>query len=156
MDVSSLDRVKIQAQVLVPLVKELRKELGDKRANDLVRKALGKIFRGYGKAYWAQKQSDSPNSKIETLIKRYAADGALDYEVGENNDERLNVNITRCGYAEFFKEIGAPDLGFMFCCSADIPMTEGFEAGIELNRRQTIMEGAKFCDFRYKLRATNE
>ena len=36
-----IEQVKIQAQVLVPLVKTLQTELGEERANQLVRKALG-------------------------------------------------------------------------------------------------------------------
>jgi hypothetical protein len=40
-----IERAKIQAQVLVPLVKALQAELGEERANALVRKALGDIHR---------------------------------------------------------------------------------------------------------------
>jgi hypothetical protein len=40
-----IERAKIQAQVLVPLVKALQAELGEERANALVRKALGDVYR---------------------------------------------------------------------------------------------------------------
>jgi hypothetical protein len=40
-DIPFLEQVKAQAQVLVPLIKTLRVELGEERANDLVRQALG-------------------------------------------------------------------------------------------------------------------
>jgi len=43
-----VSRVKIQAQVLVPLVKALQAELGEERANALVRKTLGNIFSSPG------------------------------------------------------------------------------------------------------------
>jgi hypothetical protein len=36
-----IEQAKIQAQVLVPLIKSLQTELGEQRANALVRKALG-------------------------------------------------------------------------------------------------------------------
>jgi hypothetical protein len=49
-DVSIIQQAKIQAQVLVPLVKALQAELGEERANALVRRALGDIYRGYGKS----------------------------------------------------------------------------------------------------------
>jgi hypothetical protein len=42
MDIPLIEQIKIQAQVLVPLVKALQAELGEERANALVRKALGK------------------------------------------------------------------------------------------------------------------
>jgi hypothetical protein len=40
MDVPLIEQVKIQAQILVPLVKALRAELGEERANNLVRRML--------------------------------------------------------------------------------------------------------------------
>jgi len=42
-DIPVIEQAKIQAQVLVPLVKALRAELGEERANSLVRKALGDV-----------------------------------------------------------------------------------------------------------------
>ena len=48
MDIPLIEQVKIQAQVLVPLVKALQAELGEERANAIVRKALGDLYRKYG------------------------------------------------------------------------------------------------------------
>jgi hypothetical protein len=41
MAVPLIEQVKIQAEVLVPLVRALQSELGEERANALVRKAIG-------------------------------------------------------------------------------------------------------------------
>jgi hypothetical protein len=40
-----IEQAKIQAQVLVPLVKALQAELGEPRANAVVRKELGDLYR---------------------------------------------------------------------------------------------------------------
>lgn len=48
MDIPVFEQAKIQAQVLVPLVKALQAELGEERANAVVRKALGDIYRRLG------------------------------------------------------------------------------------------------------------
>ena len=40
--ISLLDRVKIQSELLVPLLKDLREELGEDVANELVYKSLRK------------------------------------------------------------------------------------------------------------------
>jgi len=45
---SVIEQARIQAQVLVPLVKALQAELGEARANALVRKALGDLYRKHG------------------------------------------------------------------------------------------------------------
>jgi hypothetical protein len=47
-DIPVFEQAKIQAQVLVPLVKALQAELGEERANAVVRKALGDIYRRLG------------------------------------------------------------------------------------------------------------
>ena len=52
MDIPLIEQVKIQAQVLVPLVKALQAELGEERANAIVRKALGELYRKYGEKWW--------------------------------------------------------------------------------------------------------
>jgi L-2-amino-thiazoline-4-carboxylic acid hydrolase len=71
----------------------------------------------------------------------------------EKTADTFDVNVTGCRYAQFYKEMGAPELGFLLVCSADAPMAEGFGSGVELTRTQTIMQGASHCDFRYKLKA---
>jgi hypothetical protein len=52
MDVPVIEQAKIQAQVLVPLVKALQAELGEDRANAIVRKALGDTYRRLGEEWW--------------------------------------------------------------------------------------------------------
>ena len=52
MDIPLIEQAKIQAQVLVPLVKALQAELGEERANALVRKALGDQYRKFGEKWW--------------------------------------------------------------------------------------------------------
>src|SRR4051812_47817131 len=47
-----IEQVKIQAQVLVPLVRTLQAELGEERANELVRRSLGALYRQFGDAWW--------------------------------------------------------------------------------------------------------
>jgi hypothetical protein len=46
--------------------------------------------------------------------------------------------------------MGEPELGFLLVCSADFDLAEGFGPDIKLARTQTIMQGARHCDFRYK------
>ena len=52
MGIPVIEQAKIQAQVLVPLVKALQAELGEERANALVRKALGDVYRRLGEQWW--------------------------------------------------------------------------------------------------------
>jgi len=154
MDVPVIEQVKIQAQVLVPLVKSLQAELGEERANAIVREALGDHYRKLGEKWWRARGAGNLGDKVGAAFKTlFAAGDALDYEVVKQAPDAFEVNVTGCRYAQFFKALGAPELGFLLVCAADFPMAEGFGSDVELTRTQTIMQGASHCDFRYKLRS---
>ena len=150
MAVPLIEQVKIQAQVLVPLVRALQSELGEERANALVRKAIGPLYRQYGEAWWAQGAGNF-DQVLSTSFQRFASGEALDFQVVKRTPDTFDVNVTGCRYAKFYQELGEPELGFLLTCSADFSLAEGF-AGVELTRTQTIMQGADHCDFRFKLK----
>ena len=150
MSVSVIEQAKIQAQVLVPLVKALQAELGEARANAIVRGALRDLFRGFGEEFWRAKNETDVGKAVASAFKTYARDGALDYDVIEQSEDAFAFDVTRCRYAEFYKELGEPELGFLLVCSADFDTAEGFGGDIKLARTQTIMQGASHCDFRYR------
>ena len=59
MAVPLIEQIKIQARVLVPLVRALQSELGKGRANALVRDAIGPLCRQYGEAWLARGRETS-------------------------------------------------------------------------------------------------
>lgn len=156
MGVPVIQQAKIQAQVLVPLVKALQAELGEQRANALVQRALGDIYRRYGEEFWRTKNEKNLGKIMASAFATFAREDALDYRVIEQSQDAFEIDVTGCRYAEFYKELGEPELGFLLVCSADFPTAEGFGPDIKLARTQTIMQGASHCDFRYKrLRETD-
>ena len=86
----------------------------------------------------------------------FAAGDALDYEVVKQTADAFEINVTGCRYAKFYKELDAPELGFLLICNADFQWVEGFGDDVQLTRTQTIMQGADHCDFRYKLKQERE
>ena len=150
MSITVIERVKIQAQVLVPLVKALQAELGEERANALVRKTLGDIFRRLGQQWWQSKQSEHVGDNMASAVASWARGDALDYRVRAQSQDIYEVDVTGCQYAQFYKELGEPELGFLLACGQDFSFTEGLGSGIKLTRTQTIMQGASHCDFRYR------
>jgi hypothetical protein len=149
-DVSVIQQAKIQAEVLVPLVKAMQAELGEARANALVRKALGDTYRRYGEAFWRAKNEKNVGTAVASAFANYARDDALDYTIIEQSEDAFVFDVTRCRYVAFYRELGEPELGFLLVCSADFDTAQGFGADIELTRTQTIMQGASHCDFRYR------
>ena len=156
MGIPLIEHVKIQAQVLVPLVKTLQEELGEERANAIVRKALGDLYRKFGEEWWRKQGARNLGEKMASFFDTFAAGDALDYEVVKQAPDAFEVNVTGCRYAKLYNEIGASELGFLLTCSADFRMTEGFGTDVQLTRTQTIMQGASHCDFRYALKQSEK
>jgi hypothetical protein len=156
MDIPLIEQVKIQAQVLVPLVKALQAELGEERANAIVRNALGDLYRKFGEKWWRTQGARNLGEKVASAFEMFAAGDALEYEVLKKTPDAFELNVTECRYAEFYNKIGAPELGFLLTCSADFSHAEGFGANVQLTRTQTIMQGASHCDFRYALKRSEK
>ena len=150
MSIPVIEEAKIQAQVLVPLVKALQAELGEDRANTLVRKALGEVYRRLGEQWWRSKESAHVGENMAQAFASFAEGDALDYSVRGQSQDTYAIDVTGCRYAQFYKELGEPELGFLVVCSMDFPFAEGFDTNIRLTRTQTVVQGGSHCDFRYR------
>jgi hypothetical protein len=113
--------------------------------------ALGDIYRRLGETWWRARKGNDLGENVASAFATYAAGDALDYRVREQ--DTFEIDVTGCRYAQFYKELGVPELGFLLVCSSDFPFAEGFGPDIKLTRTQTIMQGANHCDFRYKRRS---
>jgi hypothetical protein len=68
---------------------------------------------------------------------------------------RINLffYVTKCLYNEKYKELGLEEFGVEFSCCREKYFAKGFNSNLRLIRKNTIMEGAAHCDFRYYLEA---
>ena len=140
-----LERTKIQAEVLVPLVRAMEDEFGRERAHRLVRTALGGRVRESIRAATAPGGS---RGTVEWALRISKAGDVQDHDRLDGAVDEINLDVTRCEYAEFFNQLDEPELGFLLVCSLDYDIAEG--AGVTLERSQTIMQGSDHCDFRFK------
>ena len=67
----------------------------------------------------------------------------------EDNPNRLSDNVTRCRYAEMYRDMGLGEIGHLLSCNRDGTFCEGYDSRIRFVRTQTLMQGASHCDFRY-------
>ncbi len=153
--VSFLDEYKFQAEVLIPVLKALRAELGEERANRLVLGAL----REWSRERWRRLGARFPCGPRD----RWAALNAAcmprighdeDFQPLKDEPDALECNVIGCRYADFFRQLGEPELGAVLCCEDDVYIAEVGSPEVELTRTQTIMEGAGFCDFRWRVKST--
>src|SRR5260221_7167080 len=105
MDIPLIEQVRIQAQVLIPLVKTLQAELGEERANAIVRKALGDLYRKFGEKWWRTQGALGRGEKLASAFEMFAAGDALEYKVVKKTTDAFELNVTQCPYAEFYKKI---------------------------------------------------
>ena len=147
---SYLERVKIQTEILLPLFRRLRKELGNERACELLRSAVREYAKSLGEYISSQNEGTSLE-KLQAVVPLFAAENALEIEPIANTDKELSLNVRGCKYAEYFKSLGEPELGAMLTCEIDPPMTTAIDSDLTLERTQTIMRGGSHCDFRWKL-----
>jgi hypothetical protein len=143
-----LERRRIEAGVLVPLIRAFQQELGKDRANAIARRVVVEIAEQQGRENAARRGRNDLLAFSENM-QAFSGGGALEIEMVERNEERVGFNVRRCRFAEMYREMGAGDLGFLLSCNRDASNVGGFNPAIAFTRTQTIMQGAAYCDFRY-------
>lgn len=151
-DLSYLDRVKVQCEILLPFFQRVRDEIGAERAAALLRDAV----REYGLAMGANMSQAIPGesvAQVKAMMPMFAAGNALDVEPVADTPAEFSVNVRGCRYADYFKALNEREFGAMITCEADIPMMETFTSTVTMERTQTIMKGASHCDFRWRAKS---
>ena len=149
--VSLLDKTRIQAQVLLPVLRALRAELGRDKADAIVRQAL----RDWSRQLFAAIGDDingSPRRKWAAMqgALNDASARELEFEILRHDKEALDIDVTRCRFAEFFRALGEPELGALLICDTDVDIASVGAGEVDLDRADTLMRGGPRCTFRYK------
>lgn len=144
-----LERREIEARIVGPLVRAVIEEVGRERALEIVRGVVTELARESG-AELARGFGEASLEAFAGCVEMWKTGDALEIEVLEASKERLDFNVTRCRFAEMYRALGLEDLGGSLSCQRDYALVEGFNPSIHLTRTQTLMEGAAFCDFRFR------
>src|SRR5258708_31428741 len=124
-DLSLLEKTRIQAQVLVPVMRALRAELGRDKADALAKGALRNWSRQvFGKI--GEGIEGRPGRKFAKMNRALEEVTLSDvtFEMHRRDKEALEFDVTSCRFAEFFRALGEPELGALLVCSADIDIAE--------------------------------
>jgi hypothetical protein len=143
-----LERRKIEGAVVAPMVQALARAIGKELTSEIVLEVIAELAQGDGKR-WAD-QFGSTLDGLKKVSDVWSEGGGMEIEPVAGTANQLNFNVTKCGYAEVYKEWGLVDLGLLFHCSRDFAMVRGFRPDISLTRTKTIMEGHSICDFRFE------
>jgi hypothetical protein len=149
-DIPTLTKRRLQAQVIGPIYEEMVRQVGEAKAASILDAAIRKAAIAEGREF--AKKAPGGVTSMADFIKLYdlwTADGALEVKVLEASDTKFDFDVTRCKYAETYKEMGLGHIGHLLSCNRDGTFCEGYDPNITLERRQTIMQGAPCCTFRY-------
>ena len=144
-----LTRREVEARILMPVVEALGRSFGRDEVIRIVSGTIVEIARQQG-AELADAMGGDTSRHFTDSLAYWTQDEALAIEVHEKDGRRLDFDVTRCRYAEMYRALGMPELGKILSCNRDFALIEGFNPRASLSRTQTIMEGAPFCDFRYR------
>ena len=150
-DIPTLTKRRLQAQVIGPIYREMVAEIGAEKASAILDAAIRKAAIAEGKEFASR--APGGQTSMADFIKLYdlwTVDGALEMKVLEASDERFAFDIVRCRYAETYKEMGLGNIGHLLSCNRDGTFCQGYDPNITLERKQTIMQGAPCCTFRYR------
>jgi len=152
MTLSILEQRRIEAAFAKGIFEEMTAALGDAQATEILSRAIIKLARAAG----ATIAADAPERSIAHFadaMERWKLDDALRIEVLRQDETHFDFNVTRCRYAESYREMGLAKLGAVLSCNRDGALCEGYDPKLKLERTQTIMGGATHCNFRYTLEA---
>jgi L-2-amino-thiazoline-4-carboxylic acid hydrolase len=148
---AALDAVKIQARAVIPIVRALEREIGKERTHSIVGRAIAESY-----AEWQGKALSARNSHPRDVKVNIEEQLPIETEVVEDTDSTFAINMTRCRFAEYFRAIGAADVGALLTCGVDFATEAVLRPDWEFRRTQTLMGGASHCDFRWGLRDSAE
>ena len=151
-----MQRVRSQVEVLVPLLRHLRAELGEVKANELVYPALREAMKKWIVEI-ASSDSDNPVENFKRTSDTFETmyDGDVEYETLRDDDERWDLDMYACRYADLFRQLDEPELGTILVCEMDDHIADLAAPAVKMSRTQTIMKGGTHCPFRYRFGDAN-
>ena len=154
-DLNRIEKRAIEASAIIPVIEVFAKRIGQKEALAILQEANEKEAFQRGESLRKQLGHTGISELVEDVVT-WGLGGSLEMEVLEQTSRTYFFNITRCPYYEKYRELGFSEYGVALSCCRDKPFARGFNPQLNLERTQTIMEGAKYCDFRYTLRNQKE
>jgi len=146
-----LERRRIEATIL----KHVYDTLAQSHGKEAAARAIAEAVRRSSIEQASQLAASEPGGEtsMRTFIDRQAQwrmGDALRTETLHESDTEFDFNVTRCRYAEMYRDMGLGEIGHLLSCQRDGTFCEGYDPRLKMERTQTIMQGASHCDFRYR------
>ena len=146
-DVPVLVKRRLQAEAIKPLYESMVEALGSEQANAILDQSIRKAAKTEARQFAERASNGTSMRSFIDLLELWTRGGALEIEVKHADDERFDFDVTRCRYAEMYREMGLAEIGHLLSCNRDGAFCEGYDPKLKLQREQTIMSGSPCCTF---------
>lgn len=153
--ISPVEKRRIEADIVKQIYDEMAATYGKTSALNLIRKVITKTSIEEGAQYAREASCDPTPEFYLALMMDWATDGTLEIVPVSASSDHAHFQVRRCLYAEMYQLNGLTELGQILSCGRDGTVCSGYNPNITLERTQTIMEGADYCDFRLKIAKAN-
>ncbi|RAP42305.1 2-amino-thiazoline-4-carboxylic acid hydrolase [Rhodovulum viride] len=151
-DLPILERRRIEAMILKHVFDVISERSGRAEAEAVIGETCSRSAIEQGRALAAGLDHAPDLVDYAAILPNWTKEDALEIEPLEMSSEKMDFNVTRCRYAEMYREMGIGDIGHLLSCNRDGDFCIGYNPEIEMTRTQTIMKGATHCDFRYRMK----
>lgn len=151
MNLPIIERRRIEAEILGHVYTVLKARVGEAEARAVIGAAVSRSAIEQGARFREALGHDPDLADFGAILPNWTSGGSLELEVAHAAPDRLDFDVTRCRYAEMYREMGLGEIGHLLSCNRDGDFCVGFNPKMRLTRTETIMGGAKRCDFRYRL-----
>ena len=150
MSIPIIQRRRIEAELIKELYETLRERFGAEAAKDVIEQTIKKSAIAQARQFAEREPNGTNLETFAELYKYWTAEDALTIEVKRRDATTFDFDVKRCRYSEMYREMGLGEIGHLLSCNRDGAFCQGYDPAIKLERRQTLMQGASHCDFRYR------
>jgi hypothetical protein len=150
MEIPILERRRIEGEMLKLVYDELTARFGAATSKEILTKVIRNSAIEQGRRFAEQEPAPTTLKSFVKLYDLWKMNGALEIDVKREDDRHFDFDVTRCRYAEMYREMGLGEIGHILSCNRDGTFCQGYDPKIALSRTQTLMQGASHCDFRYR------
>ncbi|WP_428559066.1 MAG: L-2-amino-thiazoline-4-carboxylic acid hydrolase [Solidesulfovibrio sp. DCME] len=145
-----LERRRIEAALLAETYAVLTDRLGREAALAAIEAIVEKAARQAGRAFAAAAPNGPSLDHFASVAETWQAGGALTIENVARRGDTFSFDVTRCRYAEAYREMGLPEeLASRISCLRDGAFVAGYSDKLRLTRPETITSGARRCPFTF-------
>lgn len=128
---------------MVAMLRELQRHFGP-AAVEVAARGLAQLHR----RRWRQRAQELGKDDLDTYLRlRFLSNPLVTCGVRFEGATAV-LRVSRCLWAEKFRELDAADLGYVLCCRMGEYSARGFNPAFGRSLRSTLMQGDTHCDYR--------